>query len=193
MPYGVTIIVALIILGVFIVYKILHEALDFVHVGISVLGIALALSFFAVVYDAFSFKNNFSSSESILAFSDHGKLVLGSAIMAGKDPKVIPQETFEKIASSYDAKDYKAALGDFYKLIVVNISLVNASQDTSFYSASLFDNPTRFLSEYKKGNIFIYPETYMFKAIRYVPGVGSLGFFRDSFSKIMGKVNETSA
>ena len=185
MPYGITIIVLLTIIGVFIVYKALHEALDLVHILISVVGIILALAFFAVVYDAISFKRNFTSSESLLFVSENGKIVSG-AVISGKASVPLAAESLEKASASFSSGDYKSVLGSYYKLIIVN-----SSSNMSF-SQAVFDNPGQFMESYKTGAIFVYPETYMFKAIKFVPGAGSFGLFRDAFSRAVGKLNETS-
>jgi len=47
-------------------------------------------------------------------------------------------------------------------------------------------NPLFFLSEFKKGNIAIYPETILFKTVKFIP----ISFLKSSAEKIFGKVKE---
>jgi hypothetical protein len=49
-------------------------------------------------------------------------------------------------------------------------------------------NPLFFLSEFKKGNIKIYPETALFKSVRIIP----LTFIKDSTKSIFGKAKEAA-
>ncbi|MBW2980879.1 hypothetical protein KY360_05680 [Candidatus Woesearchaeota archaeon] len=50
----------------------------------------------------------------------------------------------------------------------------------------VMQSPIYFFKQYKNGNILIYPETAIFKAIKYIP----LGFVKSAMQKVMSKVEE---
>jgi hypothetical protein len=50
----------------------------------------------------------------------------------------------------------------------------------------VMQSPIYFFSQYKKGNILIYPETAIFKAIRFMP----LGLVKNTMESVMSKVRE---
>ena len=65
MAIGVILTVLIIIITAFVVHKLLQEALDLLHIGVSVAGIIIAILLVMVIADAISFKRSFSSSDNL--------------------------------------------------------------------------------------------------------------------------------
>jgi hypothetical protein len=48
------------------------------------------------------------------------------------------------------------------------------------------ENPLFFFSEFKKGNIVIYPQTSLFKTLKFIP----LSLIKDASKKVLGKTKD---
>ncbi|MBI2133808.1 hypothetical protein HYU11_03955 [Candidatus Woesearchaeota archaeon] len=178
MPIEIMIVVFIILAAVFIVHKMLQEAFDILHIGISILGIMIGVLFLAVAYDAITFKINFDKSPSIVSVQEE-ESVIYAAILKGKSIYPLDEQQTQNLSGYISQKDYARALGSNYKLIMLKSSFAS---DPSTLS-SVLSSPQSFISSYKKGDIRIYPETITFKLIRYVPGSGSFGFIKTTFDK----------
>ncbi|MBI2142634.1 hypothetical protein HYU15_04075 [Candidatus Woesearchaeota archaeon] len=117
---------------------------------------------------------------------------------AGRAEKLSEAE-LGNLSRQIAAKDYKAALGENYKLVVMKREVIEAAAQSGIISngrnytspeaiealeagdgavlkalvTKLTDNPALFIPHYKKGGVQIYPESQMFKVIRYVPLFGA--------------------
>lgn len=201
MALGLILTVLIIIITAFVVHKLLQEALDLLHIGVSVAGLLIAILLVVIVYDAISFKKNFSSSDNLLAIKENASITAafvlkGSSSTSGSGTaEQLSEAELSNLTRLIAAKDYKAALGENYKLILLKKEAIEAAAQNGItangrnYSASetiatlesgeakvlkalatkLTDSPALFIPQYKKGNIYIYPESQMFKAIKYAP------------------------
>ncbi len=174
---------------VFIVHKMIQEAFDILHIGISIFGILIAILFLAVAFDAVSFRMNLGKSENLVVFHEAGKVV-SAEVVKEISSRPLPESEIKNLSRFIAEKDYKQALGTRYKLILVKNGVKNAGPSELMAAIS---NPLSIISDIKKGDIYVYPETLTFRIIRYIPGPEYLGFFRSGYDRILslaGK-NET--
>ncbi len=188
--------IIMVLVAVFIVHKMLQEAVDLAHIGISVLGILIAILFLAVIFDAISFKRNFERSDNLFVVMD-GNSVAYAEVVKGSSSRQLSSLELQNLSAFLAAKDYKRALGANYKLVLVNMSIVGTSKASGSGDGSdsvqpavsaVFESPTTLISEYQKGSIYVYPETVTFRIMRYLPGPEFAGFFRDAYHKVSGWV-----
>jgi hypothetical protein len=111
----------------------------------------------------------------------------------------------EKLNPLFAKKDYAAMRGKNYKLIIIKESSVtgllpekpggSSTESTgeravmlaALLGLKVSQDPVFLISEYKKGNVVVYPETPVFKAIKLVP----LSFFRSAAEKALQQAAET--
>ena len=182
MVSGVMIVIAVVIIVVFIAHKLLQEALDFVHIAISVIGVLLAIGLIAFVYDAISFRNSLSKQDSLVVLKD-GNQVIHASLLKNSKTQPLTQDQLEQVEKSISSNDYGSALGKNYKLIIVNKdSLMRLSGQLNITSASfesdafidtlvkhLLSHPFSLIKEVRRGGIVVYPQTYTFKLVNYIP------------------------
>ncbi len=110
----------------------------------------------------------------------------------------------EKLNPLFANKDYGAMQGKSYKLIIIKESSVagslpgsrgkepgesigeergeeRAAMLAALLSIRVSQDPAFIISEYKKGNVIVYPETPVFKAIKLIP----LSLFREAAEKVL--------
>ncbi|MBI4439031.1 hypothetical protein HY640_03820 [Candidatus Woesearchaeota archaeon] len=203
----IVVVVLAILVSFFLAHKLFQEAFEFMGIAVSIIGIALVVSIVVVAFDAVSFKRSFPGSESLLIVMDE-KTPAAAILLKKNVPEPIEQEKLAPLATSINAKDYKTARGTNYKLIIIKKAAIDdLSQKTAgnstksppeeqaFIASSLSGlaaEPSLFIAEYRKGNIIVYPETPMFKAIKYLPGFGN--YAKDSIGGLkglLGRENET--
>ncbi len=173
MAVELVVLLLVFVVGIFIVHKLLQEAIDLAHVGISILGIVIALAFIALVFDAVSFRRGFSASDSVVVFTDDNFGVESGGLATDSAFKELSGHELEELSSSVSSKDYQAALGNKYKLILVKKAVIsNNSDNMHSVFLSLINNPSLLASEFSRGNVVIYPETVTFKIIRLIPFAG---------------------
>ncbi|MBI2574826.1 hypothetical protein HYV82_02990 [Candidatus Woesearchaeota archaeon] len=224
MALGVILTVLIIIITAFVVHKLLQEALDLLHIGVSVAGIIIAILLVMVVADAISFKRSFSSSDNLLAIKENESIVTAfvlkgssSGANAGRAEKLSEAE-LSNLAKHIAAKDYKAALGENYKLVLLKKDAIEAAAQNGImangrnYSSSeaiealetgnadvlkalvtkMTNSPSIFIPHYKKGNIYVYPESQMFKVIKYAPvfGMDAIKGVVERLGRVTGLKNE---
>lgn len=226
MALGVILTVLIIIITAFVVHKLLQEALDLMHIAVSVAGILIAIMLVVVISDAIGFKKNFPESDNLLVIMDNSTassafvLKGSSSGLSGTANGVEPlsETQISSLKKNLAAKDYKTALGNNYKLLLMEKEAVEAAAKNGIiangrnYSSpevmealetgegavlkalvtKLTDNPALFIPQYKKGGIYIYPESNMFKVIRYVPlfGMDALKGALEKIGRFAGIKNE---
>ncbi len=172
---------------VFIVHKMLQEAFDLLHIGVSIFGILIAILFLAVAFDAVTFRMNLGKSENLVVFHDGGKVMSADLVKEGSSA-ALDSSQLQNLSALIAKKDYKQALGSNYKLILIANSLKDAGPEEILGRIS---NPAAVISDLKSGDIYVYPETVTFKILRYVPNPEFLGFFKANIQKIWVSKNET--
>ena len=220
MAAGVVLTVLIIVLAVFIVHKLLQEALDFMHIGVSVLGILIAILLVTVIADAISFRNNFESSSNIVVLTEgtNARAVFIIKGGIGNAAAVNVAET-DNISKLLAAKDYKSIQGENYKLVLLKKGAITAAASEGLaangrnYTSSealaaiealetkkaddaghitaaavskLMGSPKLLIPEYQNGNIRIYPESNMFKVLRYVPVFAAGNAAKNIYEKASG-------
>ncbi|GEM_PF-4722605 len=225
MALGLILTVLIIIITAFVVHKLLQEALDLLHIGVSVAGLIIAIMLVMIVYDAISFKKNFSSSDNILAIKENESITAAfvlkgsnSGANAGRAEQLSEAE-LSNLTKLIAARDYKAALGENYKLILLKKEAIEAAAQNGIianginYSTSeataaleagkaevlkalvtkMTNSPSIFIPQYKKGNIYVHPESQMFKVIKYTPvfGMDAIKGVVERLGRITGTKNES--
>jgi hypothetical protein len=182
------------------------------YVGIAIF-ILLAINSFFIYQDLMDLKKNFASEPKQVLLVDDNRVLTG-LIIDGQDIDVLENSDLNSLAEYIEDQNYEGALGENYKLMVFDISIVEnmgekeilgqaLNQDeiretfetgTSEEKASLFSvllaedilsqkNPLFFFSEYKDGNIVVYPETAIFKTVKFIP----LDLFKGAAETILEK------
>lgn len=130
----------------------------------------------------------------------------------------LSQEKLNEYSLFLKSKQYDKMLQDSYKLIIMDSALIDDLKEiklknnvlaasaikTSIFSddeelkkgiveeviKQSFESPAFIFEQYKKGNIFVYPETALFKAIRFFPSALFKSAAKKLFegAKITGKI-----
>ncbi len=207
------VIVALIVVFAWGIFKKLFKLMFYAGLIVSLL---LAINLFFIYHDFADLRENFAVSERIVILKDNDKVLTGlvlnedTKLIANNQlndfSSYLKDNNYEKIlGNSYKLMVFDleiisnlAAIEFEDKIITGNeaIDILKNSQDNGekaeLFSAILSDeilsskNPLFFFSEFKKGNIIIYPETALFKTVKIIP----LSFIKDAGKKIFGKAKE---
>ncbi len=221
-PYGITIIllyVAAIVLAIWLLGKVFRVIFAIFLITVVLLG---GIAFF-VYKDVVDIKAN--AKEGLMAvLVDDGKILAGFAVE--KEPIFFTQEQLSALSAQYLKKDYKAMLGNRFKLFIIDAKAIEALGDAPISSlgdqkeegtraitakialqAMRSENPVAVLSkqspgvnlengnpseikdmllaaiftrhfiqspsfaveQFKAGNIQVYPQSAVFRALHYVP------------------------
>jgi hypothetical protein len=186
------------------------------YVGIAIF-ILLAINSFFIYQDLMDLKKNFASEPKEVLLVDDNKVLTG-LIIEGQNIEILENQDLNRLAKDIEDQNYDGALGENYKLMVFDISIIENMEEkeilgqvlnqdeimetfetgTSEEKASLFSvllaedilsqkNPLFFFSEYKEGNIVIYPETAIFKTVKFIP----LNLFKGAAETILEKSSDT--
>jgi len=209
------IVFVLVLVLIWGVFKKLFKIMFYAGILISLL---LAANLYFIYLDFKDLRENFGVSEKKVILVDGNEVLTG--LLMGEDTELLTNTQLRDYSSSLRNKDYEDILGDSYKLMVFDISIIEnldkeieiedikittdeaavtlksdtsePNEKASLFSVILADeiitskNPLFFFSEFKDGNIIIYPETALFKTVKLIP----LSFIRDVGEKIFEKSKE---
>jgi Ni,Fe-hydrogenase maturation factor len=199
-----------------LIFKLVKKAIKAVIIVLSLTFIA-SLAFSAVVFvDAINFRNNFGNSSKVFILEGGGSVITG--VYANEELKPIEQSALKSYSDYFEAGDYKSMLGNNDKLIIIDVAVMDGLESLeideqvfpaeavkdvfsstdeaakqrffSFMVAEVFGSPLFFFEQYKKGNIVVYPETPMFKFIRFIPARLIKSVAEKSFEKIKSAAAE---
>lgn len=213
----IIIIVIVVLVAVFAwsIFKKLSKMLFYMGIVIFVL---LALNLFFVYQDFVDLRKNFGVSEKKVILVDGDKVL--TALLLGEEVEPMTSRQMNEFSSYLKDNNYKAILGDSYKLMVFDVGIISnldtdiddgnkvmsnddavmrlrsdvasAEEKAALFSVILADNilssknPLFFFSQFKEGNIVIYPETALFKSIKLIP----VSFIENIGKKIFEKGKE---
>jgi|TARA_B100001971_G_scaffold101662_1_gene93729 energy-coupling factor transporter transmembrane protein EcfT len=207
------VIVALIVVFAWAIFKKVFKLLFYVGIIIFLL---IAANTYFIYEDVMDLKENFAILEKKVLLVDDKEVVTGLLLNEETNfltneqledySSYLRNEDYEKILGD----SYKLMIFDLdiilnldeieiWDEIVTNDYVISAlkSDVDSMEKASLFGvvlannilsskNPLFFFSEFKKGNIMVYPETALFKTVKIIP----LSFIKDIGKKILYKTKE---
>ncbi len=163
-------------------YRIIHGIFRLVLIAVSVASIILGIAAFFVVMDANEIRENFGSGKSLVVFVDETSAVFAMELRGQNSSKALNKQEVDEYSKMIGAGDYDSVKNGYYKLIVISTGIAGGNEtgsgrdyreetDDFFVSlaAKAFSDPVFFVSEYKKGNIRVYDETAVFKAVKLLP------------------------
>ncbi len=163
-------------------YRIIHGILRLVLIAVAAASIVLGIAAFFVVMDADDFRDNLGRGKSLVVFVDDASAVFAMELRGQNGSKALNKQEVDEYSRMIGAGDYASVKGGYYKLIVIRTKIGEANgtasgrsyrdePDEFFVSLAekAFSNPVFFVSEYKKGNIQVYEETAVFKAVKLLP------------------------
>lgn len=179
----------------FLVFKLVKSALKAAGIVLSIAFVVFLVCSAVVFVDAMIFKDRFATEGKVFLLEQGNDAVAGLYVSNVTEP--IPQQTLATYSDYLSSADYSGILGDRYKLIIFDTKIVGelgqldidnqtfpagtvsdvfSSSDEaakqrffSFLIGKSFSMPSFFFEQYRKGNIIIYPETPLFKFVRYIP------------------------
>tara|TARA_Y100000310_G_C20537940_1_gene741810 strand:+ start:90 stop:656 length:567 start_codon:yes stop_codon:yes gene_type:complete len=176
----------------------MKKALKFFFILNLILVIALSIFTYFIYKDAMALKGNLAQSSNIVLLEENNKALTGiilrelSQVVSQKNLEqysvYLANDDYSKILGSY----YKFILVDMEAVLNIDqdsftiqeqeftkdeLLVLLRSGENLEYRAAAFSyvfskylfSQNNLLKEYKKGNIFIYPETIMFKVIKIIP------------------------
>ena len=185
------------------------------YVGI-IIFLLLAANLFFIYQDFKDLKENFSVSEKKVILADDGRILTGLLLGEETDfmtnsqledySSYLKNSDYGKIlGDSYKLMAFDAGIiSDIDDVELGGITITadealsilrsdaNQQEKASLFSVILADeilsskNPLFFFSEFKEGNIVIYPETALFKTIKIMP----VDLFRDVAKTLFSKTKE---
>jgi len=188
--YSLLIAVALFLVVAVIAYKIIKGLLKTALVLVAVASIVLGAGVFLVYMDANKLKENFGSEKNLFLLVDNNEVLSALEFDGESDPQIINQQELDEYSRNLREGGYAKILDGYYKLFILDIAILdaeamedkkisadvfregNTDEKAELFASivsEVFSNTVFLISEYKEGNILVYEETIMFKAIRMVP------------------------
>jgi len=217
MPFEQIIAIAAFFLVLVLVWGTLKKLFKLIfYVGIIILLLMTGNAYF-VYRDFMDLRENFGLSSKEVLLVDGSEVITG-IILEGDDFEALSNQQLNEISSQLKNKDYEGILGDNYKLMILDVDIVedldnevevlgqampqqqikktfesgSSSEKATLFAALLSEeiiankNPLFFFSQFKDGNIIIYPETALFKTVKLVP----IGLFNNAASSLFEKTKE---
>ncbi len=196
MEFGFILVIVFFLALTMIIFKLSKTVLKALTLVLSLLFIALLIGAAFIFYDFYDLKNNFASSQKI-AVMKSGDTAVAAMVLSPEKTSFVNQTNLNEYSVLLGDRQYSKILEDRYKLIVVDAALIddlkeikvtnNVLPATSVKTIMLsneeklkeavfeeiikqvFESPTFIFEQYKKGNLFVYRETPVFKAIKFFP------------------------
>ena len=198
--YALIIALILSIIVAVAAYRFVQGVLKFAVVVLAVASIALGAAAFLIITDANDLRENLGSRRNLVVFSDDTKAVFAMELLGGNGSKVVNKQDVDEYSKKISAGDYDAIKDGYYKLIVISTGIIERSDtsakpdysketDDFFISIAeeVFSDPVFFISHYKNGNIRVYEETALFRAVRMMP----VALIKSAAGKAITKVKTT--
>ncbi len=180
--YSLIIAIILSIAVAVVAYRVIHGVLRLMVLVVAVASIVLGIAAFLVVMDANSLRENLGSGKNLVVVVDNDTAVFAMELRGGNGSRAINAQEIDEYSKSIKAGDYGSVKGSYYKLIILSTAILGENgtaakpdyknePDDFFIPVveNAFSDPVFFVSEYRKGNIIVYEETALFKAVKLVP------------------------
>lgn len=168
-----------------IAFHIIKSIFKTVIFGIAVLSIVLGVSAFLILMDFNDLKEGVQDSKNLFLVVDDNKVISGIESNGSSSNPVHQQELDEYTVKLQDGKP-EEILNGYFKMFIIHTAVIEdvdsslldklddayADERAELLSpviTKVFSDPVFMIVHYKKGNIEIYKETIMFKAIKLVP------------------------
>ena len=188
------IMVAIAVVSAIVIFRIVKSIVQAIIlvsvVAIILVGIAGAF----VVMDALDLKAKLPASDNLLLISndDFTTIIAGmvmhgqknaTAAQSGGQATPVSAAELAKLNGQFSNDDYAAMLGGNYRLFIIKESSIgpipdvgpSAAEDGEFalitdsIAKKATADPFFIMSEYKAGNVMVYPESALFKAVKVLP------------------------
>lgn len=180
--YALIIVIILSIAVAVAAYRIIHGIFRLVLLVVAAASIVLGVAAFFVVMDANEVRENLGSKKSLVVFVDDTTAVFAMELRGKNGSKVVNRQGVDEYSKMISAGDYDSIRDGYYKLIIISTKIADGNEteaernygeepDEFFISLAekAFSDPVFFVREYKKGNIAVYEETALFKAVKLLP------------------------
>lgn len=184
------VIAAVIVVSAVIIFKVAKGVIQAIFLVSAVASIVLAVSAGFIVKDALDFGGKFQTESNMLLFANsEGTALTSGFIMKDKKSEPLSAADVAGLNQFFVKKDYESMLGGSYRLLIAkesalagfipgkNLSKLPESGSSverteavmAIYSKRVSADTLFLVTEYKKGNVIIYPETLVFKAVKVLP------------------------
>lgn len=207
------IIIALVVVFAWAIFKKVFKLLFYIGIIIFLL---IAINTYFLYEDVMDLKENFGIAEKKVILVDEGRVLTGLLLNEETDFLAISQleefssylkdKNYEKIlGDSYKLMIFDLDIVSNLEEIEIDGEIItndyaisvlksgsNSREKAALFGTILADhilssnNPLFFFSEFKKGNIMVYPETALFKTIKIIP----LAFIKDIGKTMFEKTKE---
>ncbi len=180
--YALIIAIILSIAAAVAAYRIIQGIFRLVLIALAAASIILGVAAFFVVMDANEIRESLGSGKSLVIFVDDEAAVFAMELRGQNGSKALNKQEVDEYSRMIGAGDYGSVKNGYYKLIVISTKIEESNETASkrsyrdepeefFVSLAekAFSEPVFFLGEYKKGNIRVYDETAVFKAVKLLP------------------------
>jgi len=172
-----------------IAFKIIKSILKTIVVVIALTSVVLGVSAFFIVTDFNDFKEGFENEQNLFLVVKENKVI--SALEAGgSETKAVNKQETDVYSGKLEEGKPEEILNGYYKVFIINTAMFE--EDKSIDSTltekleaeiypeervelltpvieKMFADPVFLIVQYKKGNLEIYEETAMFKAVKLIP------------------------
>lgn len=207
------IIIALVVVFAWAIFKKVFKLLFYIGIIIFLL---IAINTYFLYEDVMDLKENFGIAEKKVILVDEGRVLTGLLLNEETDFLAISQleefssylkdKNYEKIlGDSYKLMIFDLDIVSNLEEIEIDGEIItndyaisvlksgsNSREKAALFGTILTDhilssnNPLFFFSEFKKGNIMVYPETALFKTVKIIP----LAFIKDVGKTMFEKTKE---
>lgn len=182
MEYSLIIAIVLAVVVAVVAYRLIQGVLKVAVLAVAVASVALGIAAFLVVMDANDVREGFGSGKNLVIVVDGTTAVFAMELLGSNGSKAINKQDVDEYSKKIAATDYGAIRDGYYKLVIISTKMAEGNEtaakknykdepDEFFVSLAekAFSDPLFFVSEYKKGNIEVYEETALFRAVKMLP------------------------
>ena len=171
----ITLVILLIVF--YFIFHLLKSILHTVILALVLFCVVLAAAGYLFIGDVRELRENFTNSTKLMLLADKDKIIFALEVQSldMNNSKIVSGATLAEWQRPYQKKNYREILGTRYRLFLLKTEVFggNATTVEEFrdnLKGVMKESKILFLlKEYNKGNLVIYPETPVFKLVRYLP------------------------
>ena len=156
------------IILIIILFKIIKSLVKTALLVIVFLLIIGVIGGFFVFRDVQDLKENFFVQEKLFLLVDQDEVIQGFEATEFDFDTIsfLGPSELSDIEKNYESGNYQEILGDYYKIIILKKELFSSNDD--FANVTMSSGPLFIFKGYRDGKIIVYPQTSLFKAIKYL-------------------------
>jgi len=202
MYFPLVIWLILIIVVTILIFKVMHKTLQII---LSILSLVLILTLVIGVIigyftykDALDFRDNFGSAEKLFLLDDEGDIVSGAIItsLSSEDNIALTEGQLSSIQREYSKKNLDSVKNEYWRVFIIkpaafdleNPQDIKGNTLISLIEAHTTSDSLFIFKQYRKNNILVYPETIIFKTLKFLP----TSYFESMFKKGVEKAKDKS-